>query len=61
MEIINYIKLNRENFQLNFGIIKPNKLSIQSLGKFGRQININKYGTNKVNIYPYYKRISRLR
>lgn len=61
MEIISYIKLHREDFQLNFGLLKPNKLSEQQLGKFGRQINIKKYGTEKLNIYPYYKKISRLK
>lgn len=60
MNIIKFITNNKENYQMNFSLLKPKKISSQSISQFGRQINLDKYGTNKVIINPYYKKISRL-
>lgn len=60
MKITKFIANNRENFQMNFGLLKPKKISSQSISQFGRQLNIDKYGTNTVIVTPYYKKISRL-
>lgn len=57
-EIINFIKNNKEKFQLNFSLIKPKPRKFNK-SNIGRMINIEKYQTNGYILDFFYKKISR--
>lgn len=55
--ILKLIEENKEEFQVNFHLIKQKE---RVLNEQGRMINIDKYQTNELFIDHFYKKISRI-